>query len=64
MVPATDAIERRLKRLRPGQIVRIDGWRVDIRGPGGFAWNTSLRRDDAGSDACEIVFVEAFEVVG
>jgi hypothetical protein len=62
MVPATDDIERRLKMLRPGQIIRIDGWLVDIRGPGGFAWNTSLRRDDAGSGACEIVFVEALEV--
>ena len=62
MVPATDAIESRLKKLRPGQLVTVGGWLVDIRGPGGFSWNTSLRRDDTGNGACEIVYVEELEV--
>jgi hypothetical protein len=64
MVPADDALESRLKRLRPGQVVHVRGWLVDIRGPGGFAWRTSLRRDDTGDGACEIVFVEALDVDG
>jgi hypothetical protein len=64
MVPADDALESRLKRLRPGQVVHVRGWLVDIRGPGGFAWSTSLRRDDTGDGACEIVFVEALDVDG
>jgi hypothetical protein len=57
-----DALEARLKRLRPGQIVHVQGWLVDIRGPGGFMWSTSLRRDDIGDGACEIVFVESLDV--
>ena len=64
MVPADAALESRLKRLRPGQIVHVQGWLVDIRGPGGFAWSTSLRRDDTGDGACEILFVEALDVAG
>jgi hypothetical protein len=32
-----------------------------VRGPGGFAWNTSLRRDDTGGGACEILWAEAIE---
>jgi hypothetical protein len=62
MVPPDDAMEARLERLRPGQIVRARGWLVDIRGPGGFAWNTSLRRDDTGPGACEILYVQSIEV--
>jgi len=62
MVPANDAIESRLKKLRPGQLVTVGGWLVDIRGPGGFTWSTSLRRDDVGNGACEIVYVEALDV--
>lgn len=62
MVPADDALEARLKRLRPGQMVHVQGWLVDIRGPGGFMWSTSLRRDDTGAGACEIVLVESLEV--
>jgi len=58
MVPATSALESRLKALRPGQRVTIGGWLVDIRGPGGFVWNTSLTRTDTGNGACEIVYVE------
>ncbi len=62
MVPATAALESRLKSLRPGQRVTVSGWLIDIRGPGGFTWNTSLRRDDTGNGACEIVFVEELTV--
>lgn len=63
MVPPDDDMESRLKRLRPGQIVRIQGWLVDIRGPDGFTWSTSLRRDDTGAGACEIVYVETLELL-
>jgi hypothetical protein len=62
MVPPDAPTEARLVRLRPGQVVHAQGWLVDIRGPAGFAWNTSLRRDDTGDGACEILYVEALDV--
>ena len=36
--------------------------RGEIRGPGGFVWNTSLTRNDSGNGACEIVYVESLSV--
>ncbi len=61
LIPATKALESRARKLRPGQIVTIGGYLVDIRGPGGFYWNTSLTRNDTGDGACEIVWVETLE---
>ena len=61
MIPATKDLEARLKKLRPGQIVTASGYLVDVRGPGGFAWNTSLSRTDTGNGACELFWVEALE---
>ena len=62
LIPATKDLESRARKLRPGQIVTIGGYLVDVRGPGGFSWNTSLTRNDTGDGACEIVWVETLEV--
>jgi len=61
VIPADKYVESRLKKLRPGQVVTASGYLVDVRGPGGFAWNTSLSRTDTGDGACEIFWVEAIE---
>ncbi len=62
MVPATQDIEERLRYLHPGQVVTMSGYLVDIRGPGGFTWNTSLTREDTGDGACEIFWAESISV--
>jgi len=62
LVPASLQLESRLKKLRPGQLVTISGYLVDVRGPGGFSWRTSLTRNDTGNGACEIVWVESLDV--
>jgi hypothetical protein len=62
LIPATKDLEGRIKRLRPGQVVTIGGHLVDVSGPGGFAWRTSLTRADTGDGACEIVWVETLAV--
>jgi len=61
-IPANADVEARLRRLRPGQVVRLSGYLVDVRGEGGFTWNTSLRRDDSGDGACEIMWIESIAV--
>lgn len=61
-IPADAAVERRLRTLRPGHVVTLRGYLVDIRGPHGFAWNTSLRRDDSGDGACEIMWIREVTV--
>lgn len=57
MIPADSSVERDLKRLRPGELVRLKGYLVDIDHESGWAWRTSMRRDDTGQGACEIVYV-------
>jgi hypothetical protein len=61
MIPSTKAIEDRLRSLRPGQLVTATGYLVDVRGPNGFTWSTSMTRTDTGAGACEIVWVEALD---
>jgi hypothetical protein len=61
MIPATREIEAQLDRLRPGQLVSVRGFLVDVRGPNGFVWNTSLSRSDTGDGSCEVVWVEALQ---
>lgn len=61
-VPADAAIDRALRRMRPGQVVHLTGYLVDVRGPDGFRWNTSLSRDDTGDGACELMWVETATV--
>jgi hypothetical protein len=61
IIPADASVESRLKKLRPGQIVTASGYLVDVRGPRGFAWNTSLSRTDSGDGACELFWVESLE---
>ena len=35
----------------------MTGYLVNATGPGGEAWNSSLRRDDTGNGACEVFYV-------
>jgi hypothetical protein len=57
MIPATPAVAQRLADLETGRRVRLTGWLVDIETAEGYRWSTSLRRDDSGDGACEIVYV-------
>jgi len=41
----------------------VYGQLVNVEGPGGFRWRTSTTRTDTGNGACELVFVESFEIV-
>ncbi|MEO6155495.1 MAG: hypothetical protein ABIP16_07185 [Thermomonas sp.] len=57
MIPADERIAARLHDVRPGDRVRIDGWLVQIETNNGWKWTSSLRRDDSGGGACELVYV-------
>lgn len=59
MIPAARGIGRKLKRLREGQVVTLRGFLVDVDHDSGWAWRTSLSRNDTGAGACEIVYVES-----
>lgn len=62
MVPSTPQLEQQLKRIKPGHIVRLEGYLVNVNGPGGFYWHTSTTRADSGNGACELVWIERIAV--
>lgn len=62
MIPADEKIAKYLEGLKPGNIVYLKGYLVNITGPNGFYWNTSLTRSDSGNGACELVWVESLSI--
>lgn len=63
VIPADGRVERTLGRLRPGQVVALSGYLVEVRGAGRGAWVSSLSREDTGKGACEIMWVEDIRVL-
>ncbi len=57
MIPATSTIERMLKSIRRGQLVKLAGYLVEARASDGWTWRSSLTREDVGAGACELILV-------
>ncbi len=62
LIPATPGVRADLSRVRPGQLVRLEGHLVEARDDSGWRWRSSLTRDDTGAGACELVWVEALAI--
>jgi hypothetical protein len=58
IIPGNDEAKRALKSVRVGNLVEMDGYLVQVDGPGGFSWRSSLSRTDTGAGACELFRVE------
>jgi hypothetical protein len=61
MVPADASVAAALDRVRHGDTVAVNGWLIRIDRPDGWYWQSSLRRDDSGEGACELVLVCSIE---
>ena len=61
MIPANEEIEDALKKVRKGEVVKIEGYLVRVDGKNGYRWISSLTRDDTGAHACEVVFVKSIQ---
>ncbi len=62
LIPATDAVAKRLLGAKVGQLVELRGQLVRAEGRDGFRWVSSLTRMDSGDGACEVIWVEAARV--
>lgn len=62
MIPASDAVKRRLEKVRTGQVVALRGYLVRVQAPDGWRWNSSMTRSDSGNGACELVWVKDIAV--
>ena len=62
LIPATDAVAKRLLGAKVGQLVELRGQLIQAKGKDGFTWVSSLTRMDSGDGACEVIWVEAARV--
>lgn len=62
LIPANDSVRDAILRARARHVVSLSGLLVDVRAPSGWPINTSLSRDDTGAGACEVVYVETFDL--
>jgi hypothetical protein len=59
IIPADAATKKICSALRSGELVRMEGQLVEATGPEIGTWRSSLRRDDTGNGACEILYLES-----
>ncbi len=58
------SIKQTIMDVEPGDHIRIEGILADYTNPvNGFNRKTSITRTDRGQGACEIIFVEKFDIV-
>ena len=58
IIPSNKLVEATLEDIRQGDIVEITGSLVNVEAKDGWRWQSSLTRDDTGSGACELIWVE------
>jgi hypothetical protein len=58
LVPRSTAVWKTLSGIRVGDVVRLEGELVDMARPDLGVLSTSLRRDDTGPGACEVILVD------
>lgn len=63
LIPANDEIDSKIKDTKTGNLVHFKGFLIKITGEDGWRWQSSLSRTDTGSGACELVYVEEFEII-
>lgn len=62
LVPADARVERVMKETKAGDVVSFGGFLIRAQWPNGGTWVSSLTRSDTGAGACELVWVERFEI--
>jgi hypothetical protein len=58
IIPADSSVASFCRSLRAGELVHLEGELVEATGEGMTPWRSSLRRDDTGNGACEILLVQ------
>ena len=61
MIPANSEVESALSRVHKGELVHIKGYLIRAENAQGYIWESSLTRNDTGSHACEVIFVNSIE---
>lgn len=63
IIPADEEVLQKLKSLKEGSVIQLDGVLVDATHPqADKPWRSSLSRTDIGEGSCEIIYVQALVV--
>lgn len=63
IIPADEKIEDTLDELYKGCIIEMKGYLVSVNATDGWHWSSSLRRDDTGGGACELVWANELNII-
>ena len=63
IIPADSRVAGQLDKMRPGQVIELEGYLVNVAAPDGWRWHTSLTREDTGNGACELFWVEVARII-
>jgi hypothetical protein len=62
LIPADASVKKRIEAVRPGEIVHFEGELIEANEASGWHWRSSLSRTDTGAGACELVWVQGFQI--
>ena len=62
LLPANAQVAAQLQSVQPGDIVRLQGYLVEVTADDGWTWTSSTARTDTGDGSCEVLWVESVEV--
>ncbi len=62
LIPSDEEVEKKLKKVRKGDVVEFKGYLVNLTKPDGWHWNSSQSRNDTGHGSCELVWIEEIEI--
>jgi hypothetical protein len=58
-LPADKSVRHQLLVVKRHELVTLEGYLVEITGPDGYHWRSSLTRADTGARSCEVLWVTA-----
>lgn len=63
MIVSDEYVKSKMQDSRVGDIIELRGNLVKVLGENNWRWKSSLTRNDTGDGACELIWVEEFNVV-
>lgn len=63
LVPANETVAEELDDVQENDLVRLEGFLINVVADDGWRWNSSLTRSDTGGGACEVIYVTDLLIV-
>lgn len=63
LIPSSQEIEDKMAMVRQGHVIQIKGFLVEIKSDNGWSLKSSMKRNDFGKDASEVVYIKEFNIL-